>query len=188
MKSLIHILCATDSKYVPYCGVMLTSVFRNNSEDQLCIHVLGTNLNMDNKDDLQKNAKQYSQQIEIYDVDNDLTKYIPPTNILDKNTHIALATYNRIFVLELLPQNISKVLYLDCDLIVLGLLRGCWEQDLDGYALGAVIDSGAMNCYSRLHLDPKKNMYFNGGVLLMNLDFWRMYGIQQKCIDYIAQN
>ena len=31
-------------------------------------------------------------------------------------------------------------------------------------------------------------MYFNGGVLLMNLDFWRMYGIQQKCIDYIAQN
>ena len=32
MKNTINILCAADNKYIPYCGIMLTSVFENNKD------------------------------------------------------------------------------------------------------------------------------------------------------------
>lgn len=186
--SSIHILCATDNIYIPYCGVMVTSVFENNVLDNVCIHVLGTNLNENSKTAIMRIAEKYGQQMCIYDIQDEMLNFIPPTNAIDTNTHITLATYNRIFVAEILPQEIEKVLYLDCDLIVRKSLKTCWEENIDNYALGAVLDSGAMGIYSRLKLDSTKYLCFNGGVLLINLKYWRANNIQQKCISYIIKN
>ena len=35
MSKTINILCATDDNYVPYCGIMLTSVFDNNKDSEI---------------------------------------------------------------------------------------------------------------------------------------------------------
>jgi lipopolysaccharide biosynthesis glycosyltransferase len=184
----IHVLCATDNNYVPYCGVMITSVFENNKADDICIHIFGTRLSKSDKESLCKIGERYNQQVEIYDMSEDLTEFIPPTTALNPNTYITLSAYNRIFAAELLPQNIKKILYLDCDIIVTTSLRPCWEEKIEDYALGVVGDTIAMEHCPRLCLDPEKHLYFNSGVLLINLDYWRMHNIQKKCMDYIIQN
>ena len=45
-----NILCATDDNYVPYCGIMLTSLFENNKEADINVYILTENLNDINKE------------------------------------------------------------------------------------------------------------------------------------------
>jgi lipopolysaccharide biosynthesis glycosyltransferase len=56
--------------------------------------------------------------------------------------HITLAAYARIFLSDILPASWSKVLYLDCDLIVRRSLLELWSTELDGYAIAAVREPG----------------------------------------------
>ena len=48
--------------------------------------------------------------------------------------------YARCLLPEIFPETISKVLYLDADIVVLDDLRPLWETDLEGCVLGAVED------------------------------------------------
>ena len=36
----INILCATDKNFVPYCGIMLTSLFYNNEDEHIEVYLL----------------------------------------------------------------------------------------------------------------------------------------------------
>ena len=41
----IEIICNIDHNFVKYCGVMLTSLFENNRNEQFHIHIFATDLN-----------------------------------------------------------------------------------------------------------------------------------------------
>ena len=56
----INIVCATDGKYVPYCGVMLTSLFENNKEREVNVYILiDKALNAEGVAKFEKLAKRY---------------------------------------------------------------------------------------------------------------------------------
>jgi lipopolysaccharide biosynthesis glycosyltransferase len=80
------------------------------------------------------------------------------------------ATWYRIFLPQLLP-DVERVLYLDSDLIVVDTLAPLWELDLTGHWVGAVT-----NVFQHNHVHRPAELglagthvYFNAGVLLMNL-------------------
>ena len=88
------------------------------------------------------------------------------------------ATYFRILVDRLIPQSVDKVLYLDCDVIVMDSLAPLYETDLSGkYA--AVVKEGTVHA----HL-PFEHPYFNAGMVLFNLKQYREDGVAEKAIQY----
>ena len=186
LEQTIHLLCATDDNYVPYCGVMLTSVFENNKENRVNVYVIiDKPLSLSNQRRFQKLADQYSQTIEYLLIEKEqVSKF--PTKGMD---YWSIAMYYRIFAEELLPQDIDRILYLDCDIIVRGSLAPLWEMDKTGKAVGIVPDIFTFydDCYERLQY-PKEAGYFNSGVLLMNLVYWREHKICQQCMDYLQEN
>ena len=102
------------------------------------------------------------------------------------------ATYGRLFIGDLLPPDLSRVLYLDCDLIVLDDLLQLTEFDMQGFPIAAVVDSGApvfghgMGCWREAALDPR-TAYFNAGVMLIDLDEWRTSNIGGRSLDAIGR-
>ena len=56
--------------------------------------------------------------------------------------HLSRATFGRLMMGELLPDSLERVIYLDCDVLVLSSLRPLAEIDLHGKVLGAVEDLG----------------------------------------------
>jgi lipopolysaccharide biosynthesis glycosyltransferase len=81
----------------------------------------------------------------------------------------ASAWYN-VFLPDLLP-DLDRVLYIDGDAIVLDSLEPLWETDLSGHFLGAVTNVLQENHFHRIE-DlglPGPEVYFNAGVMLMNL-------------------
>ncbi|HEV7718504.1 MAG TPA: glycosyltransferase family 8 protein [Arsenicitalea sp.] len=105
--------------------------------------------------------------------------------------HVSKVTYARFLIARVLPETTERALYLDADLIVLNDFGGLWETDLDGAAVGAVLDGldpQLKEDVPALHLVPRVQNYFNAGVLLIDLQKWRAEDISERALDYLAQH
>ena len=105
-----------------------------------------------------------------------------------------IATYDKLLVAALLPETVSKVLWLDCDLLVLADVARLWDSDLgDRHAL-AVQDSLVPRVSSRFGvsghrergLDPGAK-YFNAGVMLLDLARWRDEDVVGQALAYLRR-
>jgi lipopolysaccharide biosynthesis glycosyltransferase len=107
--------------------------------------------------------------------------------------HISRTTYARLLIPSILPAGIPRSLYLDADLLVLDSLRTICDLDLEGAALGAVVDErldtyGKMGNTSLAGLPfPRVRDYFNAGALLIDLARWRAERISEKALEYLEQ-
>ena len=127
MKERYNILCATDDNYVPYCGIMLTSLFENNKELKLYIYILAEHLSDRSRNEFATLARNYNQKIEIITVNNDTLKDCP----IRIGDYVSIATYYRLLAPILLPSEIDKVLYLDCDIIINDNISELYNEDTE---------------------------------------------------------
>jgi lipopolysaccharide biosynthesis glycosyltransferase len=89
-----------------------------------------------------------------------------------------MEVYMKLLCADLLPQNVSKVLCLDLDMVVNKPLDSLYATDLTGYPLAACKDifgyifGACARSLARLGISESYT-YFNGGMLLLNLDYLR---------------
>lgn len=186
MSNQIHILLAITDSYVAYCAVTLVSIFENNKNSHFCIHIICADLKDSNKGKLERIFEYYKQELDL--IQPDMTKFQPIMDVKDlipNKYHVS--TYYRLFAAEWLAKDIDRIIYLDCDLIVTGDLKSLWEEHLDDdTVLCATHDFVRINDYHRLQINPLHHIYFNAGVLLINLIYWRSHSMEQSCVDYIC--
>lgn len=182
MQNNIHIACNIDSNYVKHCAVTLVSLFENNKEEKFTIHILTGGLSANEKTLLVDIGKHYGNSLCFYTPDSRLLKGF---TIRKFSKRISMATYYRCILSEIIPHDINRLLYLDCDIVVLDKIRSFWEMPLEGIGVAAVEDIG---CGERQRYEilqyPMADSYFNAGVLLINLDYWRQHNVAQACIKY----
>ena len=96
-----------------------------------------------------------------------------------------IGTFFRLYLGSILPENIAKVIYLDCDTIVRHPLSDVYNLDL-GNAVVAGVDDCRSDLY-RVDIDIKPgSIYINNGFLLMDLSKIRKENIEQEFNKYIA--
>lgn len=181
----IEIICNIDHRFVKYCGVMLTSLFENNREEHFHIHIFATQLSEDDQHTLRDiTERKYGQKLSFHFIGDELPDNLPA---IVAGSHITAATYIRCFMMPHLPKDMHKALYLDCDMVVLGSVRPLWNMDISNYALAAVEDQTGddPSHYSALDLKPT-SLYFNAGMMLVNIDYWRTHDAQGKMAKCMA--
>ena len=175
----INIVFNIDDGFSRHCGVTISSIIRNNKNHIFHFHILGLGLSEDNRHKLQKTAGK-KHTVSFYDIAPELVNNLP---YLGEHTTIAAASYIRLFITDYLPDDIDKVLYLDCDMLVLKSLDELWHTPLEGYALAAVED---VIRYSEHWLDHDDSIgYFNAGMMLINLRYWREHNVKRQFMDFI---
>lgn len=176
----IHIVLASDDAYVQHLGVLLVSIFENNREESFVIHILADNISEEKRELLSQIVeKQYGQNLVFYEMDKAIFLNFP----LRARDHISIASYYRLKLPDLLPKEMSHILYLDCDMIVTNKLRPLWETNISGMAVAAVMDnlSFVPETFERLSIPPD-DKYFNAGTLLINLDYWRQEDVFERAL------
>lgn len=183
---MMHIVLATDDNFIQHCAVTIVSVVMNNPPD-IHFYVLTEGISEVNKSRLTGLADNFNCKIEIILVDS--AKLIDcPMPAASGLSHISIATYYRLFIPSLLPDNIDRVLYLDCDIVVRKNLTSLWEIPLENMAVGAVNHVVDWNVSATQRLNyPVEAGYFNAGVLLMNLKYWRTNDISGELFRFLAQ-
>lgn len=180
----MEILCCTDHNFVIPMGVMMHSLCINNSNNELHFHVF-----VDNS----VTEKQKDELREVINEGNTLTFYLVDVSAIQKYlivkvANFPIAIYYRLLLSRILPNNIHKILYLDADIIVRHDLSELWDTDITNYALAAVTDQNRIkeSC-ERLGYDSKLG-YFNSGVVLFNIDYFRTHNITDELIEFIKFN
>lgn len=183
----MDIVVCTDKRNVMPMGVMMTSVCVNNPEMDTCFHiVIDEDVSCSQCNDLKGVVAPYrGKTVVFHAVPQSLLNHHFPN--VDKR--IPRATYFRLFLTELLPDNIHKVLYFDGDMIVRHSLTELWNVDVSAYALAAVPDmrEGTINRYNRLQYSPSLG-YFNAGMLLINLKYWREHQVVDQFLDCMRKH
>ena len=181
----INLVICLDENYISKACVMLESLFSNNN-CEIIAHIVG--IEEENGNIIKSQCLKYNVSCKFYSINSELFNNFPiPDN--SELAHISLATYYRLFIHKLLPKTISKVIYLDCDIIVNESILPLFNIDISSYSLAAVYQSketSIINC-SRLNY-PNSYGYFNAGVLLINLEFWRENNLLELFYRYIKDN
>ena len=182
---MIYIVCNIDNNYTEQCGLMLLSLLSHNPQQRFTVYIINNRVCEANKDRLYKLTSHFGLKINFCDVSHSLIEKFP----IKEDDHLSLATYLRIFMSELLPENIDKVLYLDCDLMVIDSIKDLWETDMEDFAVAAVEERPPFDTISPETLGyPTSYSYFNAGVMLINLKYWREMDLSSKCQKFIQEN
>lgn len=184
----MDIVVCTDNNYVMPTGVLICSICENNKLEKITFHVIGDNaLNDKGKKILKEQVYLYNQEVYFYTmmVNSELNSLL----LMDQKNqpkHLTIVSYFRLFLATILPTSVEKVLYLDCDIIVRHSLKELWNTDITDYAIGSIVDvdEGSLSKFNRLRY-PQRFGYFNSGVLLVNLSYWRKYNLQEEYISFL---
>ena len=188
MKKEIPIFFSTDDNYIPYLDVAISSLIANASKDyNYKIIILNTGLNPENIEKVNLNERD-GFAIDFVDI----SAQIENIKSYFKNVyHFSIVTYYRLFIASLFPQY-DKIVYLDCDLVVLGDISELYNTCLGENILGAVTDqyvcsTKEFRLYAQKAIGVNPDTYFNAGVLVINLEQFRKNNIEKKFINLITQ-
>lgn len=180
----MNIVCATDDNFVQHCCIMLVSLLCHNKD--VDVYIMTEGLIANNRNKIEEEVRVKNGRLHFCYVQGDLIKDLPLSK--EKGlTHISRATYYRLLIADILPKEINRVLYLDCDIVVNDSIQELWETDMTGMAIAAVPQIGSGHEAERLGY-PIQYGYFNAGVTLLNLDFIRKNNITDKLLSYLKDN
>lgn len=176
----MNILYTCDNNYIWIMGISIISLFENNRElDVLDIYLLGDQISSDNKKILFDLADKYNRSLYIIDV----PRLDIPEILVSKRW--PLSAFTRLFAGQLLPCALDKILYLDCDTVILESI-----EELEKYDMNNFLFCGVKDCIGSTY---KKNIglcsdskYINAGVLLINLKKLQQVNVSKR-LEYYLQ-
>lgn len=186
MRDVINIVLASDDNYAQHVAVLAASVL-SNTKAKVNIHLLSDAVSKERLTLINNTVQSRGSTLRVYD----MSSYDCFDNLFTSG-HISKAAYFRLDIANILPEEVNKVIYMDVDLLVLQDIAELWQYDLQGRPLAAVPDYGIMA--SKRLMKQKQNviglpmdsLYFNSGVVIMDLEQWRKHGYAKQVIELAA--
>ncbi len=176
--SNINVCLSCDDNYSKYAGVVIASIFANaSSEDKISIYILDGGVSDQHKREILSLKDIKDSEISFVAVDQGL--FEDYKNICT-HSYISLPAYYRLKMASLLP-DVSRVIYLDCDIVVNCSLNKLFESELGNNPFGGVRD------INRKMLKKNPN-YINSGVLVMDLDNIRKLNLEETIFEWTKLN
>lgn len=193
-KNIVSVVIASDNNYTAHLGALIASIQNNISKEYfLDFIILDGGISEYNRL-LLTNMLMQDVSIQFLDLKSEFASQ-------SVHMHFSKATFYRL-ILDRLIQDRSKVLYIDCDTIVLGDIGELFFTDLEGNAIGAVFDYimhhfcqigvpsistiGSIKSkeYLQHYVGLKDNWdkYFQAGVILFDLDKLRKLDLSEVMV------
>ncbi len=171
-SSTYHIVLASDNNFVQHMTCTIASILDNaNDNSSLHFYILSDKISNEEQKKLKSITKIKPATIEIIDISlNEMDGFTT-------SNRISRAAYARLKIPTLLP-DLSKVIYLDGDIIVRKDLKDLWNIDLGNAPIAAGLDYMPQHKIDYLGIDA--NLYFNSGVMVINIDAWRKLDLIKK--------
>lgn len=173
----MNFLLSANNHYLLPLSVCLTSILENHKKDSINVYVLQNDFDNENKILLNNLFKKYNQNLYIIDVDNHYYDNVPVLRWSKE-------TYYRLLINELLPNDLKRILYLDCDIIVNKNIKDFYDIDLKNNTIAALIENN--NFREKIGL-YKEGKYFQAGVLLFDILKYKTKLNYEKSLEIIEK-
>lgn len=179
MNKKLDIVFTIDENFVRHFAVALVSVLENNKNLNISIFIIHDLENVDRLNGVLSFFKsKYNFSSELLSLSSAALENYKVSH------HLSKAVYFRLFLADILPPTIDKILFLDSDLVVTSSLSFFADFEFENQALLAQDDIELDINIKRLqHMGFPATRYFNAGVLLINLKLWRDHKMSEKFME-----
>lgn len=179
----IHIVLSIDDIYVQHLSSLMASILLNtNCKSNINFHILDGGISKKSKEKLLK--LKYIKNFSIFFYD--MARYDFSLFPLNRE-NISIATYYRLLIIDILPKEVDRIIYLDADMIVETDISKLWNVNLDNRLIASVKDEYSIKNSKRLRLSAI-GKYFNAGVLLIDLNKLRKTNFFDECVKCYKEN
>ncbi len=177
----MNVAYSTSDLYSELAATSIASLLENSKDvDEINVYVIDIGISKKHRQDLLDLAASYGRHLEFLEDLN--VEDISHTKINVGRWHIS--TFSRLFLLHVLPSNLDKIIYIDCDMIIRHSLKELWDMDMeDTWCMSADDSRGQM--YRKDIGIPTNSIYTNNGLMVINLKAWRENDVESKFIDFI---
>lgn len=181
MKFTLDICYALNEGYVDYCCVSIISLLLNNEGANVTFHILTDTLSDQAETKLRELARSYGSDVNFY--------YMDDSRLRGQKTSWSKYSWYRIFAPEVIDESIKELLYLDCDVVVMGDISDIFNRKEGEWSVAAVYDYMTIfpDLFKRVRYDQADG-YFCAGVLLMNLEYFRRHNMSKKILRFALDN
>lgn len=179
--SRLVVVYAADNNYASLAGISMLSLFENNKEcRELVVYILADNIDKDNQQKMLKVGACYGREVHFIDASEALTRLQEKgINGYSNADNKGYTAYARLFISDLLL-NEERIIYLDCDTLVLGDIETLNNIDMEGLPIGMAYDC-CHNKYKKYILGNEGIGYYNSGVTIFDISVWK----EKECMDRI---
>lgn len=182
-ENVAHIVYASDDKFAEILGVSIVSLFENSKDmEDIKIYILDSGITNSNKEKIECVCKSYRRSLPVWITAKNISEELSMEVAVDRGS---LSQYARLFVSSDLPQDLKRVLYLDCDILINRSIKELWNLDMHGKTIAALMDAFSKTYRMNINLQPSDIM-FNSGVMLIDLDKWKKQKVEQRLLTFIS--
>lgn len=179
----MNVVYSSSDSYSELCGISIVSLFENNKDvDEIKVYIINNNITEINMNRLLDTGKKYNRNIIFVDTID--IEGITKTNIYVGRWNIG--TFFRLYLSTILPKDVDRLIYLDCDMIIRYSLNEVYNLDM-----GNCLVAGADDCRSDLYREDigckPGQVYINNGFMLIDLKKWREQDVESKFSDFITK-
>jgi len=197
-KNNVPIIFCSNNNYAAYLAVCLKSLIANSSsQNNYDIWILEDNISDKNK---QKISAMQTSNISIRFLNiNFLLSNLDQYNFAIHG-HFTIANYFRLFIPRIFYKY-TKVLYLDCDIVIQNDIAKLYHIDLGTNYIAAVKDTGIQSHLYKSQLDKSSypdyftqtlemqnpQDYFNSGIMIMDIQKLAAFDMEIKCFKALQR-
>ncbi|MBD5523911.1 MAG: glycosyltransferase family 8 protein [Lachnospiraceae bacterium] len=181
----MNIMYLCNDAYVYIAAVSIISLLENNKDvDNIHIFIVGEEISRGNKDKLYQTVSSYNRELSILDKP-DIKKLVG----CEVEMHWWIENvFSRVFLGEVFKDypDVNKLIYLDCDTLVVGNLSDLWEVNLEDHLAAGVLEAMG-NLHKKAIGLQNQDPYFNAGLILIDVFKWRNGNYDKKARDFIRK-
>lgn len=177
----INILICADHGFVMPCGIALQALCANHKDNIVHVYLIT------DESFTEEDRSDIKQIVLSSNADNTISFLLATDDMMSawswhKNSYYPKQVFYRLLCADLLLESVDRILYIDCDVIVRKSLAELWDMDLQDSPLAACPDASERGF--RIGFN-ENDEYYNSGVLLMNMDYWRKNNCKKQLFDFI---
>ncbi len=182
----INLLVTLDQNYLPGLFALLQSAFVNNPGETIHIHMIYDGIPEERVKAVDGFCRFHGGRLTAYAASDALFENAPVYS------YFAKAMYYRLLAFRMLPNTLSRVLYMDPDMLVINPLGELYATDFKGNLFAACMLGGITARVkvpiNRIRLGYDAGGYYNSGMLLMNLEAQRKACDPEQIFQYITEH
>lgn len=171
------IITGSDDNYVPGVMVLIASAAFHNPQARFAVLDMG--ISDANRARIDALAERLQVPIRRVEVARDAFDHIAVAR-----AHLTRSTYLRLLIPDLFPDE-DRVIYMDCDMVVLDDLGTLARVEL-GRDVVAAVPCPSPDPVEVSATGHVTGSYVNAGLLVMNLPVWREEGIAARCLALLS--
>lgn len=175
----LYVLYQANDYYAPYLGISLLSLLDHNKHMQeIRIFIIDDGITEANRRKIEQTAADFGRSVTYLDT-------VIPQKLLEE-AHAPkfrgnYATYFKLFVLDELPEEVDRIIYVDSDTIIRGAFDDILTFDFHGCAL-AMVPAIYHNKYRAKVGISEEDTTYNAGIMAFDLKTWRSNACRQRLI------